>query len=1090
MAASTASLADAPISSIGFLSEAPYEGRACLNALMDDRVREDRDKVFLSVTKSTEPFEWMHLTYGQLEQCVRAATAHYASIVPPRKRGEKQNNVACYALSSLDSFVTELALLRMGHGAALLSPNNSVPALIHLVKTIDADTIIYSSDRLAAVQETLDLLTVDADEGPKVSAHLQFPAYQAIQQGRLDPLGDDLDPHSTEISYAELANDKSITMHSSGSTGFPKPLTYTHEQYMTLISDSVPYDAFCTVPVFHGYGCAVIWRQYLIRRRLYLYSENIRVDQLSEAILKSDATIFHAVPFTYKMMAESESGLSLLRRFEVCCYSGAACPQEVGDHLVANDVNLIGFLGSTEAGHMMDSLRDFANDKDWNVYRPSPRLAPHVVFENISGAEEGPFDMVIHKPWKPLTKHNRPDGSYASGDLFEKVRRADGSVKGYVYIGRGDDTLIHFSGEKTNPVPMEQTFRSSPLLRDCLVFGTGQNHTGALIIPYEQFWEAFANLSEDQRQTAMKKEIQPLIDEVNRQAPSHSRLVLEMIRFLSPENRFPLADKGSIKRPAANQLYSEQIGQLYSDFDLGVSTSDTDKLEAESPEQVVRELKKILGEYLQINLTGKEDVDLTRIGVDSLMDSQIRSKINRTFKLAVALPGNIVFGYPTLHKLAQIVFEVARLGDAVFDQHDLQAKQEQVTLDLYKALRSKLLTRPSELVHQLAHGGHEVVVLTGATGSLGAHILHQLALKPSVAKIVCLNRAKDHQDAERRTDESLRARGLPGVGDITKHHSNVVITSLAADLAKPSLGLENETYADLVKSVTSVVHNGWPVNFNMSVESFADALEGSVNLLNLVSQSAGCAKPRFLFSSSISVALRSKEKEVPEQIFSDLSRTMSMGYAQSKWIVEQLCRDAETAIGGVETVVMRIGQMVGDRQNGIWNETEAPPLMIKSAQTLGCLPDLDDQLYWLPVDAAGFVAAQLTSVPTSSPTTLVHVTTKAALPWSEIVSTLARPEYLGDSFSVVPHAEWVQRLKRSDSNPAKNPTIKLLTHFETSLAEKQAGIDFRGSFSSLHLQELFARAGLANQIDQALAAYSPAHFEKTLQAWKASTFLR
>lgn len=44
----------------------------------------------------------------------------------------------------------------------------------------------------------------------------------------------------------------------------------------------------------------------------------------------------------------------------------------------------------------------------------------------------------------------------------------------------------------------------------------------------------------------------------------------------------------------------------------------------------------------------------------------------------------------------------------------------------------------------------------------------------------------------------------------------------------------------------------------------------------------------------------------------------------------------------VNAKVFRVGQIVGDSQNGIWNSTEAIPLMIRSATTLGALPELDE----------------------------------------------------------------------------------------------------------------------------------------------------
>jgi thioester reductase-like protein len=52
------------------------------------------------------------------------------------------------------------------------------------------------------------------------------------------------------------------------------------------------------------------------------------------------------------------------------------------------------------------------------------------------------------------------------------------------------------------------------------------------------------------------------------------------------------------------------------------------------------------------------------------------------------------------------------------------------------------------------------VVLIGATGSLGAHILAQLVARPDTETVYCLVRAKDSKDAARRVQKSLIQRKL------------------------------------------------------------------------------------------------------------------------------------------------------------------------------------------------------------------------------------------------------------------------------------------------------------------------------------------
>ncbi|CCF53268.1 related to alpha-aminoadipate reductase [Ustilago hordei] len=1017
---------------------APFAGRWSFNALIDDLISQSYDEPCISYVKSTDPFEWQHVTGTLLDRCIRATTAYYADRIGVRRKDQPCRQIGVFSDSSFDLSVTEMALIRLGYGVVLIPPNNSVPAVVHLLKSTNSTVLVYGKGKEGAAKQVCQLLQAEM-EGMKEDVVLVEVnrVEEAIASHQLPAPTKERDPYQSEVPYEQQAQEPSFTLHSSGSTGLPKPYTYSHEAYLNIIADYMPYDALCTAPLYHGFACAVAWRQIIHHRHLYIYSATIRPDLVSKAARHSTAEIIYAVPFTFKMLSEDEESLDVLRSIKLCCYSGAPCPVEVGDMLVANGVNLVAFLGATEMGQIMDSIRNFSTDKGWNVMRPSERCAPYLKFENVGTTDEGPYEMVYMKGWKALSKVNRPDGSYASGDHYSIVRNEDGSIRGYVYLGRGDDTLVHLNGEKTNPVPMEQSITSSPLLRDCLVFGAGRQCTGALIVPSEQVWQPYAGFPEEERQRGLKKQIEPLLREVNAQCPSHSRLVPEMIRFLSPEKRFPVADKGSVKRAPANSMFSGEINQLYIELDLGTSTPDEAKVSVHSKEQLRTLLKEVLERFLELELDGKESVDLTSLGVESVMDSQIRSQIHRSVRMPAPLPNTIMFQHPTLHKLTDAVLQHVRGWSQNRLAHgNRKMEQEERTYELLKELRSKLKPRNSKLAEQPHRLEKEIIVLTGATGSLGAHVVDQLRRKQTVSQIICLNRAANHQEAAKRTRDSLEARGLPPL----EEGSSTEVVSLAVDLSKDNLGLSRQGYAEISSKVTCVIHNGWPVNFNMSVDSFQSVLEGSVQLMNLAGQSTGTATPRFIFSSSVSVALDYPGTVIPETSFDNLENTASMGYAQSKWIVEQ---------------------------------------------TIGCIPGDADDLYWLPVDVAGLITAQLTTAQLGRDCELVHAVSDEAMPWKKALGTLAEEQNLGKTFEAVPYTEWLKRLEGSDQNPSRNPMIKLLDHFKA-----MQGVEGRmGKFETKRLREIFASSSVEKEIAEGLRAYKPEYLTATVATWRKSGFL-
>jgi Male sterility protein len=56
-----------------------------------------------------------------------------------------------------------------------------------------------------------------------------------------------------------------------------------------------------------------------------------------------------------------------------------------------------------------------------------------------------------------------------------------------------------------------------------------------------------------------------------------------------------------------------------------------------------------------------------------------------------------------------------------------------------------------------------VIFITGTTGALGCHMLHQLAQETSVARIYAMGRASDTEHLRDRQRSALEGRGLSGV---------------------------------------------------------------------------------------------------------------------------------------------------------------------------------------------------------------------------------------------------------------------------------------------------------------------------------------
>lgn len=185
----------------------------------------------------------------------------------------------------------------------------------------------------------------------------------------------------------------------------------------------------------------------------------------------------------------------------------------------------------------------------------------------------------------------------------------------------------------------------------------------------------------------------------------------------------------------------------------------------------------------------------------------------------------------------------------------------------------------------------------------------------------------------------LRALGNSGV-DVPKDGVAKII-ALTTSLDEPDFGLDGDTISELRREVSLIVHGAWPVNFNLPLQSFEPQIAGLHNLLQFSLSVQRPEPAQIYFCSSISAALNAPENTViPEAPIEDFGYASRIGYAQSKLVGEHVVRSA--ALVGARSYVLRIGQVVGDTVQGVWNDNQNIPLMIRTALRMRALPALDE----------------------------------------------------------------------------------------------------------------------------------------------------
>ncbi|KAJ9111498.1 hypothetical protein QFC22_006525 [Naganishia vaughanmartiniae] len=977
-----------------------------ITQMVEVRAQETPDFPIIAVPDRN--FQFHRYTYRDIDDGANRLAHHYTSLgVKPRSQGDATSSIvtAMLAPSSIDYAINELAFAKMGHTTLFLSTNNSVPALTHLLKATGATTLVVHPSLIGNAKEAIAELAEDA-------ANQSCQLVDIAEKSRWDN-DESVKPYPRALTPEQEGPLPVFIVHSSGSTGFPKPIILSHKASAYNFSGTgFGLQAFTTLPLYHNHG-PIHGRKLL---SLFPSELPLTTANITSALENADHTEgFYVVPYVLKLLGESEAGIRLLQAFKIVTYGGAACPDELGDRLVReHGVRLVGHYGMTEVGQLGTSLRDFETDKDWNYVRFSgPHVSSGVIdYLKFEPQADGSFELVVLDGWGGKVRSNRPDNSYSSSDLFVPHPSIEGAYK---FIGRIDDTLTLVNGEKCQPTGMELSLKGdSPYISEAIVFGIARPHIGALLLPTDKGAEL---LKEEDGESKFFHAIWPIIEKANVEAPSHGKLLPEMLIVLPVETKLPRADKASIIRPKVYKMFESEINDIYARYEKGEAYIPGQKVTKQKLIDINLEdyLLEKIGRFSKSSSPLELDTDFFEFGIDSLQAAVIRSTIQKELDLGgKTLSSNIVFENPTVNQLASYLNKVVSGDDSQLSKEESQMAKMQ-----------ELVAKYSNFAEMPASKGRQTdkrtVVLTGATGSLGAHLLDQLLNQQDVERVICLVRAKNDEDALRRVEESLQIRSLPSLSQ----REEKAVVAYPSDLSLSDLGLGQQRYEEVRNKVTDVIANAWAVNFTLNVESFENGnIKAIYNLLNLAITSHSGAPANLFFSSSISAVAAHTGPVNAEAVSANPADAQSMGYARSKWVAENMVALAAQT-RGIRSESLRIGQMVGDTLHGVWNETEAIPLQLKSAQTIGAMPDLDETLSWLPVDLAAKSIMEVMYCPRHQP--LWHILNSSTqTSWPTVWKAL---KVAGIDFEVVSKREWIIRLRKSNPDVTVNPTYKLVDFF-------------------------------------------------------------
>ncbi|MFW6691095.1 amino acid adenylation domain-containing protein [Streptomyces sp. MAR4 CNX-425] len=558
---------------------------------------------------------------------------------------------------------------------------------------------------------------------------------------------------------------------------------------------------------------------------------------------------------------------------------------------------------------------------------------------------------------------------YRTGDLAR--RRGDGRLD---FAGRADDQ-VQVRGHRVEPGEVEAALAAHPAVARAAVAARPDRHGGTRLVAYAvPAAGAPAGTGTAVDPAALRAFLRERLP-----APAVPAAVVTLPAL-------PLTPNGKLDRNALP--------------DPPAAAGDGAGRAPRTPYE--KTLCGLFAETLELPAVGADD-DFFELGGHSLLATRLAARIGE--RLAVPFRLSTLLEAPTPAGLArQLGADGPRAAPAWVPETEAK---------LSPALRFAAAAPPA--------GGPREVLLTGATGFVGAFLLAEL-LRGTTARVHCLVRAGTAAGARERLAAALRAYGAGAAADDPR------IVIVPGDLGAVDLGCDPAVRARLRDGVDTIVHAGASVHHLSPYARLKPAnVEGTRTLLALAAE----GRPKaFHFLSTLGVfrAAGPDAAPVTEQTpTGGEQHPYGKGYSASKWVADRLVERAfaRGASGGIH----RLGRIWAHSATGAVNRGDMFSRLLASCAALGCHPAepaLDEAL--LPVDVLARALVALVLRTDGGPGSVHHLHHPRRTAPGTFMAGHDRLH--GTRSAGVPLAVWLERLRAAGEGGRELPIEPYREHLE------------------------------------------------------------
>ena len=532
-------------------------GRRSLVAAIDQIAAETPDRAWFSIPRDDDPKNgYIDFTFGQLTNAINHAAAWLHSTLGP-----SNGAFECFAF---ECGPQDPRLIICACGAAKarrrflpLYQFGPLSAKLHLLDATGTSTLLFTATSRASFE----------------AVSSQRPQTRGIEVPALSTwlTNEPAEPWPFMRPWEDVQHDPWIVLSSSGTTGPPKAIEYTHmmlaatDRIMALPEDVQPkrlssffgLRAYTTIAVNHLTGVvnalmAPVWLGVILvlGPSLLLPSPHL----IADIIRCGKVNVLMAAPSWAREICRYPETLGALKKLVMVQYTGSPMDDVTGK-LLCTHVRLVPGMGSTECGpYVLDPSDD---PTEWGYYGFWSGLGIH--FESLNAGEGQPperqqYELIFRKSekavWQQIFLIKPELDVYRTGDVFAPHPSKKGLWR---YLGRTDDTIKMGNGKQLQVTEPEKTIAQNSAVQAVLLDGAARDHTFLLV-------ELAVGAPQGEEGLDC---VWPEIEKANQALPAFARVARDCVVLVDPHKPLPRSAKGTLLRKDAFRLYEEDINALY-----------------------------------------------------------------------------------------------------------------------------------------------------------------------------------------------------------------------------------------------------------------------------------------------------------------------------------------------------------------------------------------------------------------------------------------------------------------------------------------------------------------------------------------------